>query len=144
MSSHQFCPLLLIECEKSSHSIKCHLKCMCVRMPGDPADVLLSSEFLTIVKTEARQLRHKNAQVFRLTIEQSEHEVTAEAAAKAKVTWHAKEQDRLVWRFTGQIYFDVVINGSRSYDNTPPAVDFYMEVYNHTGDLKGKGLVRKW
>lgn len=87
--------------------------------------------------------------MLRLTIEQSEREATAEAAAKAKAARLAKQQDRVIRRMTGQISSDDdsdLTGGSSSNDDedTPPAVDAYREGYSRTGDRKGKGPARKW
>lgn len=64
------------------------------RAPVDPEDTLLVSVLrhsLTSPEIDARQLRHKNAKALQLAIEQSEHEATAEAVAKAQVLRLAKE-----------------------------------------------------
>ena len=59
--------------------------------------VLLRS--LTAAETDVRRLRRKNAKALRRVIElSSERESNKEAAVKAKVARHAKEQDRLLRR----------------------------------------------
>ena len=66
--------------------------------PIDPESALVASVLrrsLRMVEMDVWRLRHKNAKVLRLAIELSKREANTEAAAKAKVARHAKEQDRL-------------------------------------------------
>ena len=58
---------------------------------------------LTTMETDARHLRRKNVKAFQLAIDLSEHDEEKEAATKVKATRHAKEQDCLLYRLSGQM-----------------------------------------
>ncbi|KAE8789851.1 hypothetical protein D1007_35807 [Hordeum vulgare] len=89
--------------------------------------------------------RRKNAELLRLTIEQSEPGANKEAAVI--VAHHAKEQDRLLHRVSGMRCSSDQMDdfNSSSDDVASPHADTYMkEGHNLIDDRKGKGLARKW
>ncbi|KAE8799760.1 Polygalacturonase ADPG1 [Hordeum vulgare] len=82
--------------------------------------------------TNARRLRRKNAEAFRLAIELSRHEANKEATTKAMAASNAKKQDRLLRRLSGMRcssdIFDLTDNStSSSGDDAPSHVDAYIE-----------------
>ena len=121
-------------------------------VPLDPEAVLLASVLrrsLTRMETDARRLSRKNATMLRLTIEMSEREATKEAAAKAKVDRHAKEQDCLLRRLSGMsCSSDSDLTDGYTFssdDDAPPHADAYTEEGHSRADSqKGKGPLRKW
>ncbi|KAE8775740.1 hypothetical protein D1007_51746 [Hordeum vulgare] len=88
----------------------------------------------------------------RLAIQLSEREAAKEAAMKAKVARHAKEQDRLLRRLSGmrcssdEDDSDGSTCGSDDDDDdvAPHAAAYMEEGHNCVDDQKGKGSTRKW
>ena len=99
-----------------------------------------------MAETDAQRLPRKHAQAHRLGIELSEREANKEVVAKAKAVHHAKEQENLIRRFSGQAFSkDSDLTGgstSSSNDDAPVhAVPYTGEGHNCIDARKGKGPV---
>ncbi|KAE8799363.1 Polygalacturonase ADPG1 [Hordeum vulgare] len=88
------------------------------------------------VKTNARHLCRKNADVVRLAIQLSRREAAKEAATKAKVALHAKERDRLLRRLS-----DMRCNSDEdeSHASTYGSDDDDDDAPPHVGAYTGRG-----